>query len=135
MFSAHRGPQQHKRAGMVAMAGLAQGLEHEHASVMAMVTLAEDLEHEHVGVVAMVDLAQGLEHEHAGVATMARLVAGIDDTRPAEIAGLTTVRVRIGELGAAAALAVVEGRSPTESKARDHEIVVRATTAARGRTP
>ncbi|HEX7637873.1 MAG TPA: hypothetical protein VF457_05700, partial [Burkholderiaceae bacterium] len=65
---------------MVAMAGLAQGLEHEHASVMAMVTLAEDLEHEHVGVVAMVDLAQGLEHEHAGVATMARLVAGIDDT-------------------------------------------------------
>jgi LacI family transcriptional regulator len=58
-------------------------------------------------------------------------VAGIDDTRPAGIVGLTTVRVRLGELGAAAALAIVEGDSQAETPAQGHEIVVRATTAPR----
>lgn len=56
-------------------------------------------------------------------------VAGIDDTRPAGIVGLTTVRVRLDELGAAAALAIVEEGSQDETPTRGHEIVVRATTA------
>lgn len=58
-------------------------------------------------------------------------IAGIDDTRPAGIVGLTTVRVRLGELGAAAALAIVEEESQVQTPAQGHEIVVRATTAPR----
>jgi|SRR5579884_407265 len=58
-------------------------------------------------------------------------IAGIDDTRPAGIVGLTTVRVRLDELGAAAALAIVEEASPADTPKHDHEIVVRATTAPR----
>lgn len=58
-------------------------------------------------------------------------IAGIDDTRPAQIVGLTTVRVRLDELGAAGALAIVEAGSELESAAPRHEIVVRETTAPR----
>lgn len=58
-------------------------------------------------------------------------VAGIDDTRPAEMVGLTTVRVRLDELGAAAALAIVDDDAESEGTAPRHEIVVRATTAPR----
>jgi len=56
-------------------------------------------------------------------------IAGIDDTRPAQIVGLTTVRVRLDELGAAAALAIVDDESESDATAPKHEIVVRATTA------
>jgi LacI family transcriptional regulator len=58
-------------------------------------------------------------------------IAGIDDTRPAGIVGLTTVRVHLDELGAAAALAIVEEEFPAETPTHAHEIVVRATTAPR----
>lgn len=58
-------------------------------------------------------------------------IAGIDDTRPAGIVGLTTVRVRLDELGAAAAIAIVKGTSLAETPKHDHEIVVRGTTAPR----
>jgi LacI family transcriptional regulator len=57
-------------------------------------------------------------------------VAGIDDTRPAQIVGLTTVRVRLGDLGAAAARLIVTPDEPGQA-APEHEIVVRATTAPR----
>jgi LacI family transcriptional regulator len=57
-------------------------------------------------------------------------VVGIDDTRPAGIVGLTTVRVRLDELGAAAALSIVNPDSKLSPPAH-HEIVVRATTAPR----
>lgn len=58
-------------------------------------------------------------------------VAGIDDTRPAGIVGLTTVRVRLDELGAAAARAIVDDSTPAETPTHEHEIVVRETTAPR----
>lgn len=58
-------------------------------------------------------------------------IAGIDDTRPAGIVGLTTVRVHLDELGAAAALAIVEDDAAAETPAPEHEIVVRSTTAPR----
>jgi LacI family transcriptional regulator len=60
-------------------------------------------------------------------------IAGFDDTQPARIVGLTTVRVRLDELGAAAALAIVEAEAGSEVQisAQEHEIVVRASTAPR----
>jgi len=60
-------------------------------------------------------------------------IAGIDDTQPARIVGLTTVRVRLDELGAAGALAIVEADADSQAQvsAQEHEIVVRATTAPR----
>ena len=56
-------------------------------------------------------------------------IAGIDDTRHAGIVGLTTVRVHLDELGAAAALAIIEDDAPMDTQTHAHEIVVRATTA------
>jgi LacI family transcriptional regulator len=58
-------------------------------------------------------------------------IAGIDDTRPAHIVGLTTVRVPLSELGAAGARAIVDPDSGSDDAVLEHEIVVRTTTAPR----